>query len=666
MRTDQADYGQRTMLDEPRRPVQGRTRICRRQGTQRVLWLLVYTVTAESCPATAQDSLGACGAPATAIAAVQGRVGSSAWVGQTVAIEARVSADLRRSLHGVFVQAELADRDSDPETSEGLFLQWPGPVDAPRSVLGLALRARGKVTESDGLTTLAAVSDLVVCPGEPLSVAATAFDLPVASRDDWERVEGMLVRIPQRLTVTGNYELGRYGTLELSASGRQYVPTQLVPPGPPARARQMQQDRARVLLDDGSTLQDPSPIPYLDEAGTRRVGATLEGLIGVVDERFGAYRVHPIAAPRFIDRAPRLPHPPAVGGSVRVAFMNAFNYFTSLGESARCGPDGDRACRGASDERERARQRDKLAVALRALDADVIGLSEIENNAGRAVDDLASVLDSASDADASSGHAYAALPTTALGHDAITVALLYRPSRLQPVGPLAVLTNSVDPEFDTALHRPALAQTFVDLGTEQRFTLVVVHLKSKASGCDGDPDVSDGQGACNATRLAAARALVRWIASDPTHSAEAKLLLLGDLNAYANEAPISQLVLSGLTSLIDLFDGPRAYTYQYQGQSGTLDYALATPGLVPFVMGAATWHINADEPAALDYNREWKADDRFDPGQPYRASDHDPLLIGLRLGPDPRALLPGFDLRELVARTARAFRIAFARAASAP
>ena len=44
------------------------------------------------------------------------------------------------------------------------------------------------------------------------------------------------------------------------------------------------------------------------------------------------------------------------------------------------------------------------------------------------------------------------------------------------------------------------------------------------------------------------------------------------------------------------------------------------------------WHINADEPSVLDYNLE---DDRdpalFDADTPYRASDHDPIIVGLDL-----------------------------------
>ena len=44
--------------------------------------------------------------------------------------------------------------------------------------------------------------------------------------------------------------------------------------------------------------------------------------------------------------------------------------------------------------------------------------------------------------------------------------------------------------------------------------------------------------------------------------------------------------------------------------------------------GAGEWHINADEPALYDYTTAFKAKRYYAP-DPYRSSDHDPLLLGL-------------------------------------
>jgi hypothetical protein len=203
------------------------------------------------------------------------------------------------------------------------------------------------------------------------------------------------------------------------------------------------------------------------------------------------------------------------------------------------------------------------------------------------------------------------------------------------VGDYAVLDSTVDPAFDDEKNRPALAQTFMENATGELFTIVVNHLKSKGSDCldVGDPDTGDGQGNCNLTRFAAAQALASWVSTDPTGQGDPDYLITGDLNSYAMEDPIVALEGAGWTDLIEAFQGTGfadgAYSYNFQSQSGYLDHALANPTLARQVTGASFWHINADEPAALDYNNFNQSvlvkDDRF------RSSDHDPVLVGLHL-----------------------------------
>ncbi|MFT5135825.1 MAG: hypothetical protein ACI8XV_000852, partial [Arenicella sp.] len=52
------------------------------------------------------------------------------------------------------------------------------------------------------------------------------------------------------------------------------------------------------------------------------------------------------------------------------------------------------------------------------------------------------------------------------------------------------------------------------------------------------------------------------------------------------------------------------------------------------VTGATEWHINADEPDVLDYDTSFKSnyqDTLFGETTPFRASDHDAVLVGLSL-----------------------------------
>jgi Ca2+-binding RTX toxin-like protein len=173
-------------------------------------------------------------------------------------------------------------------------------------------------------------------------------------------------------------------------------------------------------------------------------------------------------------------------------------------------------------------------------------------------------------------------------------------------------------------------------------TVAVNHLKSKGSACAGDPDLGDGQGNCNLTRLGAAEALVDWLASDPTGSGDTDFLIIGDLNSYDKEDPIDAIQAGSddtaatdddYTDLIAAFNGELAYGYVFDGQLGYLDHGLSSSSLTPQVVNAVEWHINADEPDLLDYNTDFKLPAQqaiYEPNA-YRSSDHDPVIVSLDL-----------------------------------
>jgi predicted extracellular nuclease len=112
------------------------------------------------------------------------------------------------------------------------------------------------------------------------------------------------------------------------------------------------------------------------------------------------------------------------------------------------------------------------------------------------------------------------------------------------------------------------------------------------------------------------------------------VLLIGDFNAYGAEDPVNMLTGAGFINQIERFvrRGALPYFYVFDGEAGYLDHALASPALSAQVLGASEWHINADEPAVIDYNTEFKPQDLYTPS-PYRASDHDPVVVSLNLQP---------------------------------
>jgi len=576
---------------------------------------------------------GSCGDDTeTSISSIQGSGSSAALTGSRT-IEGVVVGDYQGAgqFQGYFVQEEVGDQDTDTLTSEGIFVfsGSSGGVPVDNVSVGEVVRVRGNAGEFGGMTQLSSINALEKCGTG--SVPATPVSLPVANVGDHERYEGMLVQYAQTLTATEVFNLGRFGEVLLSGVGRLYTPTAVAEPGAPAQAVMAENARSRIVLDDASNTQNNDPTLYpqggLSATNTLRVGDTLPGLTGILEFRFSAYRIQPVGPVAFEHTNLRPAAPAAVGGNLKIASFNVLNYFDDLDL-----PDGScPTCRGAESELELERQEAKIASALKAIDADIVGLMEIENDGGpgNALADLTAALNAAT-----APGTYAYVDTGVIGTDAIKVALIYKRAAVTPLGDWKILTSAVDPRFDDTRNRPALAQTFRHLGSGEALTVVVNHLKSKGSACAGDPDTGDGSGNCNVTRTLAAAALADWLATDPTGSGDPDVMIIGDLNSYTFESPIATLEAKGYTNLVRKYGGLTAYSYVFRGESGYLDHALATSSLEAQVTGATEWHINPDEPTVLDYNVNFKSANHvntlYDDG-PYRSSDHDPVIVGVQL-----------------------------------
>ncbi|HEX5823860.1 MAG TPA: ExeM/NucH family extracellular endonuclease, partial [Candidatus Limnocylindrales bacterium] len=586
---------------------------------------------------TVDDSV--CGDPGlTFIHTIQGSGLTSPITGSIVSIEGTVVGDYQQTggFGGYYVQEEDADADADTATSEGVFVFST----VTNVSVGDHVRVKGTVTEfnSSGslLTEINAVSGVLICSTGNALPAAGSIVLPVASLNDWEPVEGMRVNLSQTLTVTEVFNLGRFGEVSLSGTGRLSNPTNVVAPGGPSVALEDLNDRSRFILDDGDNLQNIDPTHYpqggLSAANTLRVGDSLPGLTGIGDQRFGNYRLQPVGPINFTHTNPRPPAPEAVGGNLRAASFNVLNFFNGDGLGG-----GFPTPRGANTAFELGRQLEKEVSAITTLNADVIGLMELENDAlgHSAIEDLVAALNAAT-----TPGTYAFINTGVVGTDEIRVGLLYKPAVVTPVGAFKVIDHTVDPRFIDTRNRPSLAQTFELNATGARLTVVVNHLKSKGSGCEdiGDPDTGDGQGNCNQTRTDAAEAIVDWLATDPTNSGDPDYLLIGDMNSYAMEDPITAFKAGGFVDTINAHIGPGAYSYVFDGESGYLDHALASASLAAQVADVTEWHINPDEPTVLDYNVEFKTANQinsFYAPDAYRSSDHDPVLAGINLNASP-------------------------------
>ncbi|MBL7192827.1 MAG: ExeM/NucH family extracellular endonuclease, partial [Pirellulales bacterium] len=287
--------------------------------------------------------------------------------------------------------------------------------------------------------------------------------------------------------------------------------------------------------------------------------------------------------------------------------------------------------RGADSEAELERQQDKLVAAILAMQADVVGLMELENNED-AEQRLVAALNTKLGQNLFTACGLpAGFRSAPGGRDAIRVGIIYRSDRVSPAADVGMI---VDDAFGQA--RAPLVQSFTMASSSRPFTVIVNHFKSKGGSDEADEantDRRDGQGAYNAVRRSQALAICSFLDELQQNQPDARVLAIGDFNAYAQEDPLDALRAAGLVDLQERFGrsgggGKNTYSYIYYGQSGSLDHAFGTESMAADVTGIATWHINADEPRALDYNQEYNPEPLYE-SSPFRSSDHDPVLIGI-------------------------------------
>lgn len=656
----------------------------------------------------------------TAIHDIQGSGATNLLDAQVVTIEAIVvgdfqngDADERRNLGGFYVQEEDADADTDPATSEGLFVFEDGNTATDVS-LGDLVQVTGTIGEFSGETRIGTITDItVISSGNPLPTAAsitltpngpTTLDGRGEPQPDLEAFEGMRVRLPERLSITEGFQLERFNEIKLNQGERLQQFTQNNAPDPAGFAAHLQNIGSRTIVyDDGLSVQN-TPIGNLDGFGPvfntardLRFGDTIENLSGVLTYQWAGNNASPpiwrVRAAEdgentFEKANARPTQPEAVGGTLNVAVLNVLNYFATRRDQ---GPTAiGQTPRGADDATEFERQTAKLVTALDRIDADIVGLVELENDflggsPGNAVELLVNRLNAVAGAGT---YAWVDPGRQFVGGDAIANGIIYKPAAVQVIttdvlifeeaaadatsAVADVLNPFVPPServFNFQRTRPAVAATFED-GQGERFTVAVNHFKAKGDSnlgdlalaaqafLDGggtgitqadidallaDPnfDQFDGQAFWSALRAETSVELAQWLTDTSANgyaggsNTDPDIMILGDLNSYGREDPIVALEDRGFIDLGKAFDADPV-TFLFDAQSGALDYALASPSLSRQVTGATVWDINADEFPVLDYNTNFGRDVTiFDGSVPFRASDHDPVIVGVTLGTLP-------------------------------
>jgi len=613
--------------------------------------------------------------------------------GQSLYVEGIVTSNLLGTLKGFFLQEEDADTDADPSTSEGIFVfcnacAANAVVEGQRVRVNGTVQEFFGMTELS--TTPAGV--VVTDAGNHLAeVTPVHVTLPIAGNVNsfYESVEGMLVQY-DTLTVTEYFQLFRYGQVVLAQGDRPRTFTEDNTPNVAGYAAHLDElARRQVILDDDRdgdeaalTLPNGQQYAYWPQTnggfslGTQgtdffRGGDQVNGLVGVVQwarpsgigSPASTWRIRPSASypVTFTPVNVRPLTPPDVGGAIRAVGMNLLNYFTTIdttssGSSGPCGPDNTQDCRGADSAAELDRQTLRASKVICTLNPDVAAFMELENNDVPAYSTTISHLLDAVNISCGGAHPYTFANTGGtLGSDAIRVMQIYRTGVVSPIG-------SPHVDLDPVHNRPPTAQGYmvVDAANPalgQSFIVVANHLKSKGScPAAGDPnaDQNDGQGCWASLRTDQANRTMLWINTAVIPAAGSNnVLLLGDFNSYAHETPVTTLEGGGYHDMETELHGTNAYSYLFSGELGHLDYAFANNALKPQIAGADAWHINADEADLFDYNDDIKdtgeatfeekpdgsalipARTLWDPSWDansvgaFRASDHDPVVVGL-------------------------------------
>jgi 5'-nucleotidase len=619
-------------------------------------------------PIPAPDPIG------RTIAEIQGTGTASPLTRTTVTTSGKVTAVFTTGgINGYYLQTPGTGGDltaTNHAASDGIFVYSPATVASVQA--GDHVRVTGTVAEYFGMTQLnvTAASGLTRLTEPAEEVKATTFTLP-ANETFRESLEGMLLAPQGPLTVSDNYSLNQYGEIGLAGGTTPLVqPTAVAPYGTAEYIATVAGNAARgIKLDDGSStnfLKDASTkaqvLPYLTATDPVRVGSPVTFTTNVVlSYANNSWKLQPLTHLTEANKgavqpatfgATRAEAPTAVGGNLKIASFNVLNYFPTTGDTlSGCTYYEDRAgnpvtvrggcdARGAANAANFKRQQDKIVAAITKAGADVVTLMEVENSAqfGRNRDDALAKLVDALNIETPGIWDYVRSPANApplADEDMIRTAFIYKKAAAEPVGESVIHNDTT--AFASA--RKPLAQVFkpVGGGAGTEFIAVANHFKSKGSAATPD-DTDKGQGASNLARTAQAKSLLEFAKSLQQSKGTDKVFLIGDFNSYAKEDPINVLTAEGYVNQDEKAhnaDGSAKHSYLFDGMVGSLDHILASPAANAAVTGADIWNINSVESVALEYSRyNNNVTDYYAPDQ-FRASDHDPVIVGLNLESAP-------------------------------
>lgn len=554
----------------------------------------------------------------TPICEIQGTGFTPTHLGETVRVRGVVFADLdQTSQKGLFIQE--INCDSRSYTSDGIYVYLGEQVNV--AAPGDRVDVTGVVQEYYGMTEIAAAPQnvIVLSSGNPLPPAEDLnppFDYNSA-RYYFENYEAMHVRLDSGQVVGPSDNDGRAWLVRADLGLERVFHDDPLGTG-------------EVICAGDTGLFQVTP--------EVKVGDRVNGLIGALQYRFGAYCLALTVAPQVQPAPAAPPANPGTAIGLRIATLNLQNLFDThddpLTEDTVLSPT------------EYLRRLEKSARAIHEAlgEPAILALQEAEN-----LTVLAALVERPEiQAD------YRILLVEGPDQRGIDIALLYQIERVQvyeyqarqgctalvdglgPDGNRDVLnpqnTLTCDRDGDGVLDgnrlfsRPPLVAhlrlTLPGAAEWDDLWVIANHWKSK---------VEDGFTVeyTLPRRLEQARFVAALAQEILTEDSDASLVVLGDLNDHPGSLPLLEMSALGLENLLQRLPRAQQYTYLYEGVSQSLDYVLARTRPPLYLLQVQAAHINADYPVSLE-----QVADTF-----YRSSDHDPVWVEI-VGFPPQMYLP--------------------------
>ncbi len=269
-----------------------------------------------------------------------------------------------------------------------------------------------------------------------------------------------------------------------------------------------------------------------------------------------------------------------------VCGFNVENYYMTWGS------------KGARSYSEHQAQRAKVHKALKKINADIYGLVELQKG-DDAINEIVNDLNKA----IPERH-YKYFSGDASSEDQ-KVDFVYDENKVEPINTPA--------ETSEELPNRKKMICFREKETGEKFIYSINHFKAMNTGDEY-------------RRVNEAKAVVKLYNTYKQNKNihEKDVLFMGDMNCYAFTEPIKVFTNNEMIDLHRAFHGDSSYSYMYGGMASYIDHAICNETLYRQVTGMSGYHINSDEDDRFNYQRS--SDETM-----FRCSDHDPVLVGLKL-----------------------------------